>query len=898
MERNTNTALLDLIDEGSLLRKKEEAERALKLAQEAWHQLNSQIGGHDSGTNSKAESVPQALDQAGATTPRLPSSARSGRFSNHSTPRVPSTAPGKASNHKKSNLSASARICSNCEEDAATLWCDECEELLCPDCDGDIHHGRKLKQHVRTPATTAPEVFGSRRPSRMAAVQQKQKFPDICCICKANNPSVWSSQANGLLCSACNTKEKEAERRELKMYLKAAQLKWEEVQNALEQAEQANADTKSEEYANKQSNDETVDPAPEAPPELEHIEEDEAEAAPEEEYLELNGSSAKLNHTEEYNPSQEEAEQEGSEGMEPTHRSVSEPAIEDDQSPKEGTAFETEGAPNDMGSNGEADNVLATTYAAGSDYEAVEENKAAGHEHNYEEDYTDEEDEDDFNFGNEIPRSSPHAQKESNRTTFRQEKYEVEVSFSVKQSGDVDVTFSMEDGLQPQVPLEDEIDRQEHSEPTEDEEAPSAIEGNVNYVSQSTEGGMSNEEASETKPVAVSFQVKEEGQVEVDFKSHTSETTVGTNTTETKPVHVSFEVKEEGQVEVVFEDHTSETTLAVNIEEAEHDADEANHVEHTSAVEGVDLLVPSEGEPKESEEISKTAEEESEEAEPEPGREGESQVKPKTLILLDPLDHDPVTEQSPAHETETTSQVESTSIQLEEPTEQSTTPVSPSATAEPTTHDEQALNDRNSRESSLQPDESDLHLTVTTPAPHPESSSTKSRAKSSSSPATSPQVKVKTVPPPKIQALNPKEATVDPTPHSSPSTEDQDLKAETSGIHNDYEEDLELDELESELRAIETENQAEQVEDNYADDHSEPSDRADHDQSEEEYEEEEEENSQDSAAEIPGGFKRPSRLNTTYQALGSIKRKNSRSLKYSPSAPGLVPPSLLHLISS
>eukprot|EP00729_Bicosta_minor_P014455 gene14455-12138_t len=56
----------------------------------------------------------------------------------------------------KSSSTAAVVLCDNCEEEVASLKCEECDELYCDDCNYNTHRNARKKLHTRTKMITTP----------------------------------------------------------------------------------------------------------------------------------------------------------------------------------------------------------------------------------------------------------------------------------------------------------------------------------------------------------------------------------------------------------------------------------------------------------------------------------------------------------------------------------------------------------------------------------------------------------------------------------------------------------------------------------------------------------------------------------------------------------------------
>eukprot|EP00808_Paulinella_micropora_P004156 g48791.t1 len=55
----------------------------------------------------------------------------------------------------KSEIENVEVLCEDCEEQAASFWCEECEQKLCGQCDKNFHRRGKRKDHIRVPLSSA-----------------------------------------------------------------------------------------------------------------------------------------------------------------------------------------------------------------------------------------------------------------------------------------------------------------------------------------------------------------------------------------------------------------------------------------------------------------------------------------------------------------------------------------------------------------------------------------------------------------------------------------------------------------------------------------------------------------------------------------------------------------------
>lgn len=83
----------------------------------------------------------------------------------------------------------SPKICENCEKNDAELYCENCEAVLCTECDSDVHSNRITQKHIRrdlsTQAPNKPETckFHPSYPVDLVCLQESCDEELMCMFC-------------------------------------------------------------------------------------------------------------------------------------------------------------------------------------------------------------------------------------------------------------------------------------------------------------------------------------------------------------------------------------------------------------------------------------------------------------------------------------------------------------------------------------------------------------------------------------------------------------------------------------------------------------------------------------------------------------------------------------------
>lgn len=111
----------------------------------------------------------QPLDAGSSTQPvEPPAPAPAPASSSSPVPAAPASAPAAAS------PPGGSTVCDLCEEETASIRCDECDQHFCADCDEGIHVG-KSKDHVRKPLGAAPAAQADESKQKQAQEEEQRK---------------------------------------------------------------------------------------------------------------------------------------------------------------------------------------------------------------------------------------------------------------------------------------------------------------------------------------------------------------------------------------------------------------------------------------------------------------------------------------------------------------------------------------------------------------------------------------------------------------------------------------------------------------------------------------------------------------------------------------------------
>jgi hypothetical protein len=114
------------------------------------------------------------------------------------------------------NKAPTIDLCGNCEENNATVWCEDCDMKLCEegDCDKDLHSMKKLAHHIRVPLEAATnlsqEIETEFIPAKVEEPVAAAKLEDpiettnadtkICENCEESVGSIYCDECEMYLC--------------------------------------------------------------------------------------------------------------------------------------------------------------------------------------------------------------------------------------------------------------------------------------------------------------------------------------------------------------------------------------------------------------------------------------------------------------------------------------------------------------------------------------------------------------------------------------------------------------------------------------------------------------------------------------------------------------------------